>query len=323
MVQIHFLHKVPKALLISNPKPSLTNITASENAEQPYKFELQALVTYLRDRQGGLRRSDAERNDFFLPAEQFKQFDELAEGGEFSGTRVRYDYSYATETLTLILHGIKHEFIVAYLNSCLTSFIGGVKDKAEPSMANFAASLRPTLSAALYYPFKNPKGRDQRSPDVSFIGVKNAEYPVLVGEVAVSQTTKELHKRAQEYIEQTQGRIRTVITVDVDHPVGKGARLLVWRAKFGEDEKFEGVACGDAVEIRNKDGVKNPDSQAGLFLSLEDFGFVRGTDGEDTDLQSVADVNVANMDDLCKVLEYAEEVNEFRRVRKDLRTGRS
>lgn len=70
-------------------EPSLTKIIASESAEQRYKFELQELVTYLRDRQCCLRDSNVERIEFFLPAEQFEQFDELVSCGEFAGRRVR------------------------------------------------------------------------------------------------------------------------------------------------------------------------------------------------------------------------------------------
>lgn len=159
----------------------------------------------------------------------------------------RYDYSYASQTLALRMPGIRHEIIVDLLKRCLNSFIDREKDKMESSMAKFAASLVPTGSADLYYSFKDAKSTIKRQPDLSITAEKNPKYPVLVGEVALSQTTKELQNLAQEYIEHTRGHIRTVIIVDLDYPRGKGAWLSVWKAKFGEDGKFEGVACDDAV----------------------------------------------------------------------------
>ncbi|KAK5441415.1 hypothetical protein LTS15_011284 [Exophiala xenobiotica] len=290
-------------------EPSFPHISASEDAKERYKFELQELVTYLRKLPYHHWDADDRITEFFLPAEQYQQFEELARCGEFAGAHLKYDYSYASETLALRMASIKHEIIVEHLKRRLISFIDRAENNTESSMAEFAASLIPTGSAQVRYPSKDGKGNIERRPDLTIRTEKNPEYPVLVGEVALSQTTQELQKLAQEYIEQTEGNIRTVITIDLDYPTGKGAYLLVWRANFGEDGKFKGVACDDAVEIRNKDGGKNPNRQAGLFLSLQDFAFIPGVD-KDADLQSVAPIGTVSTDDLYAALERAEKVRQ-------------
>ncbi|KIX92531.1 uncharacterized protein Z520_11707 [Fonsecaea multimorphosa CBS 102226] len=292
---------------------NMSGASPSQGTEVRYKFELQELATYLRNKPDAHRGPGGDIVEFFLPTEQFQQFEEeLERCGEFAGARCKYDYSYPSETLALRMGSDKHEFLVQFLNRRLVYFLDRAENDPKSSVSEFAASVAPFGSAFVRYPSKDGKGSIKRAPDLTFKNINKPRYPVLVGEVAYSQTTEELHKLAQEYIEKTEGHIRTVITIDLDYPTGKGVSLLVWRAKFSEDGKFEGVACDDAVEIRTKDGGKNPKRQAGLSLSLEDFACIGGVD-EDADLQSVT-VTVST-DDLYKALEIGEKADEATALR--------
>ncbi|KIW14180.1 hypothetical protein PV08_06961 [Exophiala spinifera] len=268
-------------------QPSFPNIAASGDAEQQYQFELQEVARYLRS-----SPYNDQRPEFFLPAEQFQQFEEELERRRgFAGARPKYDYSYATGTLTLRMPSHMHEALVADLNQSLIGFLLEARKNKETPVSSFAKSIFPMASADVRYPSKDGTDDVLRQPDFEFRTVEHPEYPVLI---------------AQEYIEQTEGHIRTVIAIDLNYPKGKGAQLLVWRAKFGEDGKFEGIAC-DSMEIRSKDGAKNPNSQARLVISLQDFTFGQGKD-EDVGLQSVTVTLLA--DDLYSVLERMEQLLE-------------
>ncbi|OAP54150.1 hypothetical protein AYL99_11685 [Fonsecaea erecta] len=246
--------------------------------------------------------------EFFLPAEQYRQLtEELERCDRFAGSRVRADYSYTAETLALRMPGPRHERVVRYFNYRLDYFIDGL------DMIEDTVSLQDSGSGKCEYLSKDGKGLIERHPNISIINTKNPAWPVLVCEVADSQKTKDLHGLAREYIEQTKGNIRTVVTIDFDYPTGKRVYLIVWRASFGEDGRFKEVACGDVVEIRNRDGNKNPDPDAGVSLSLSDFGLTRGVDTS-ADNQ----VFTVSVDDLYTKLQIIErQIKQTKAARND------
>ncbi|OAP53700.1 hypothetical protein AYL99_12126 [Fonsecaea erecta] len=289
-----------KLLLTSDDKSKLQQAAPSspDPPSPEYPFELQQLANFLRNRP----RSNDHIIEFFLPVEQYQQLSELSIDGRFAGSRLRYDYSSATETLALRMIGGKHESLTQYLNNRLRSFLD------RPAIIEHTSSLRYHGSADLEYPSRCGNGYIVHEPDISITNLNKPTYPVVVVEVAHAQSTKELHNLAREYIEQTEGHIQTVITLDFDYPRGKGAYLTVWKARFGEDGRFKEVARGDIVEIRNRDGVKNPDPRAGVSLSLRDFGVTR--------LRTRADYQVLTIlgDDVYARLEEWEQENELVKV---------
>ncbi|OQV03260.1 hypothetical protein CLAIMM_08326 [Cladophialophora immunda] len=279
--------------------------------EEHYKTELRQVLLWLRTQKSRLDVPD--RIEFHLPIEQFQKFQDLVQSGEFADGKLKYDYSSDHETLTLRMAGDRHEHVVSYLFGRLILFIDQAKRHPEPSIAEFASNLSATGSARVLYRSRYDRRETQRRPDLTITNPENPNYPILVGEVAVSQTTQALENLAREYVELSDGQIRTVICIDLDYPMANGVvRVSVWRAKFGEDGKFESVACDDSVEIRNQDGIKNPHARVGLSLSLGDFA-LRGEVTNYTGLQSV--VMTVSTDELHKEVERAEE---YERARKPL-----
>ncbi|KIW76597.1 hypothetical protein Z517_09041 [Fonsecaea pedrosoi CBS 271.37] len=273
--------------------------------EETYKPELQGILLWLRTQQ--CRLDVADGIEFFLPSEQYRQFQELMQNDEFVEAKVKYDYSSDHETLTFRMAGHRHETLADYLKLRLGSFINKTMEHPEPAIAAFASSLMQTGSAQVKYPSRNGKGGIERRPDLTVINQNTIQYPVMIGEVAVSQTTQALDNLAREYVESTDGQIRTVIGLDVDDRMGAGVRISVWRAKFGENGKFEGVACDDSVEVRSIDGIKNPHDRIGLSLFLEDFAL-----GDELTSNTIPGSVTMTLqtDDLYAMVEKAEAVEK-------------
>ncbi|OAP54116.1 hypothetical protein AYL99_11651 [Fonsecaea erecta] len=278
--------------------PGSLSVSGGDNVSSPdlpspeYPSELQQLANFLRNQPP----SDDQIIEFFLPAEQYRQLAELSPDGRFAGSRLRYDYSSATETLALRMPSRKHEYIIQFINDRLLCFL------RDPAMVEYTATLRHFGCSDTPYPSKDVTKLITRQPDIQITNMKNPELPVLVCEVGYAQPIKKLHDLAREYIEQTGGRIRTVITLDLAYPRGKRAHLIVWRASFGDDGRFKEVVRGGIVEIRNRHGVKSPDRAAGLFLSPEDFGFTRGVE-----ISADRHIFTVSLDDLYAAMKSMEE----------------
>ncbi|OAP53777.1 hypothetical protein AYL99_12020 [Fonsecaea erecta] len=306
----------PDSLLVHGKQSSTTADappspdSGSASPKEHYEPELRQVVDWLRTRHS--TRDVPDRIEFRLPVEQFQKFQDLVQaGGEFSDQKLKYDYSPDRdhETLTLRMAGSRHEIVLSGLNERLVAFVRQAQKHLEPSIAEFASPLLPTLSSGLYYPSRGGGGETERQPNCSVTSRKHPRYPVLIGEVAASQTSQALESLAQEYIELTNGQIRTVITIDLDYPMAMGAvRVSVWRAKFAEDGKFDRVTRDD-VEIRSQDGVKSPHAQVALSLSLEDFA-PGGEVKHHADLQSVT-LTISG-DELLTIVEAAESMQAAR-----------
>lgn len=178
------------------------------------------------------------------------------------------------------------------------------QDGIALTTAEFAEGIVNRRRSTIYYPppFSTTKKETERSPDSSWV-YRGVHKPSCIIEVANSQTTKNVAKLAEEYIWGTNAAVRTVVGFDFDSRTKKGATMSVWRAKLNNQGNLTGTTC-DVVEIRDKDGQRNQDPEAGLRLLLEDFAFRRpgGTfDGLD---QVSIFIPVGH---LCDTLELAEE----------------
>ncbi|KIX97519.1 uncharacterized protein Z520_06971 [Fonsecaea multimorphosa CBS 102226] len=286
-------------------------LTAGERAgllSSPHiqiKPELQAVLDWLRNAHSrdSFDKDAVDRVEFPLPVDQYEQFKELEEVNGCDFAYRKHDFDPDAEILAIRMQGLKHELIAEDVKALLGRFIAESQKHADPSVAAFASSLRALGSSDLKYPSMICGHPIVRNPDFSFRSKENIVFPVVVGEVAISQSTQDLQSKTKGYIQGTLGRIRTVLCIDVDYPGKKGARFSVWRAKFDKTGKFQGVECDDTVEIRSKDGVKNPDGKVGLVLSLEDFCPARGV----TDIAPLKSVTMTlSTNDLYDIIEAAE-----------------
>ncbi|OAP53966.1 hypothetical protein AYL99_11846 [Fonsecaea erecta] len=284
-----------RTLQAAQPPPASEDLPSSE-----YPFELQQLADFLRSHPA----YDDQIKEFYLPHAQWEQLEaESALDSRFAGSLVKYDYSSATEILSLRMPSAKHDLFREFIGNSFYRFL------RDPAIARYTQSLKYLDSLDIMYPSDIATQVIQRQPDMLISNWKIGRCPVLVFEVGYAEPAYKLHNRAREYIERTQGRIQTVITFNLSYPRGKRASFIVWRASFGEDGQFKKVVRGDTVVIRNGRGDMNPDPAAGLFLSLEDFGFPPGVDtGADRPGFSVS------MEDLYADVRFAEEDEELDRA---------
>ncbi|KAJ9654804.1 hypothetical protein H2201_008938, partial [Coniosporium apollinis] len=100
------------------------------------------------------------------------------------------------------------------------------------------------------------------------------KYPGVVIEVSYTQKRKDLRKLARDYIFKSDGSIRVVVGLDIQHGgSSKRATLSVWRPEFSTDEDGQLVfSLAQPVkdkEFRSSDGSLN--LSASLRLHLRDF----------------------------------------------------
>ncbi|KIX96571.1 uncharacterized protein Z520_07837 [Fonsecaea multimorphosa CBS 102226] len=213
----------------------------------------------------------------------------------------------------------KHDHIVQFFENRVTRFVQRARHHKDASVAFFASFLVPledlAETSSIEYASGGGEGQTERRPDFTFSSHKKSTYAILVGEAVAGPATLAQELLAREYIESTKGGIRTVIGIDRDHPAGTGARLSVWRAKFGEDRKFQGVADADSVEIRSKYGIKNPKKvPVGLSLSLEDLA-VTGPVSRDAAVVRSATMKIG-VNDLFRMLQMAERHEKAKKAHK-------
>ncbi|OQU96241.1 hypothetical protein CLAIMM_02350 isoform 2 [Cladophialophora immunda] len=248
--------------------------------------------------------------EFPLAPPQFEELKKLEQLGLFCGENFRYDYSEADEILAFRMAGGGHEWIKGRLTMKISQGLADAAARDDNSHSAREFALLPTsLGGSSLLNFRSSTVADKkerRSPDAQFLSDRSRRpwLPSLIIEVAWTQTTKSLEKLAYEYIRGSNGRIRTVIGFDVNPSARKGATVYVWRAVFNQDNIA--VAC-DSTEIRSVSGIKNPDPQAGLRLTLEDFAYSRNPE-EYPDLDAV--VIFIPVDDLYEILEEAEAAQE-------------
>jgi hypothetical protein len=178
------------------------------------------------------------------------------------------------------------------------------QDGIASTTSEFARGVVLRGSTTIYYPppFSTAKKDTERSPDSAW-AYRTVRIPSCIVEVANSQTTKDLTKLAHEYIWGTSAAVRTVVGFDFDYRTKKGATLSIWRPNLNDEGALAGITC-EVVEIRNKDGQRNQDTNAGLCLSLEDFAFPRPSGTFDGLDQVSIFIPVSR---LCDMLELAEE----------------
>lgn len=137
-----------------------------------------------------------------------------------------------------------HSSLERELDLRISSWLADVKN-GPPPFANIAGKIKPTGDETLH--IKIGGKIDRRQGDVSF-GYRGCGYPGLIIEVSASQSPEKAEEKAEIYIRQTKGAIRTVIHLDANDILekrGESARFSMWRAIFTVSESGRDV---DVVE---------------------------------------------------------------------------
>jgi len=181
----------------------------------------------------------------------------------------------------------------------LDDFIRDPTDEGKRT-AQLAESIQEQESTTVTLLNDSSEKSSERSPDKSY-GHKDCQYPGLIIEVAYAQRKLKLVDKAEKYIRQTKGEIRTVIGVKIEYGKTAGGRasFLVWHANKGGVLEV-GSPHTTMFRDENRQAIPSTD----LVLSLKDFVCPkvakRFNDVENTILISSAEI--------CKVLGEAEKV---------------
>ncbi|KAK6951658.1 hypothetical protein Daesc_006181 [Daldinia eschscholtzii] len=206
---------------------------------------------------------------------------------DYFNQELRYDYGRYEKDKQFVIRmpSAYHECMAGSINSHITDWLKDVREKRslykgviceDPETINIAKNIKPTLATRvdLSGNTDDPAG-DNKDPDLSF-RLKHPETigPGLVVEVAWSQRDLNLPRIARSYIEKANGRVRTVIGINLNdiyksRRVGElytgTATFSTWKAEF--DSKDNVVS--KCTAFRDADGKPNPGGT--IHLSLQDF----------------------------------------------------
>ncbi|KAI0529812.1 hypothetical protein GGR58DRAFT_495567 [Xylaria digitata] len=208
---------------------------------------------------------------------------------------IRYEYrpSLTGRTqFTIRMNSPFHEGMVSDINRCVTLWLDSVTEnnlgEYTSKTAELVRNIRPRGGPLLRVGEKGLRA----DCTYRYLPMK-AKGPGLVVEVARSQTTKRLRKKAKEYIQESDGNIRTVLGLDfsgtyntwgkirdqwdrTDTPQRGPACVFVWRAVFNRetgqvslDDKGQPKITESMHVFCNEDGEANPDER--VCLKVQDF----------------------------------------------------
>lgn len=130
----------------------------------------------------------------------------------------RFDYHPHNQEFTIKMPTKIHEYFADFIRRNIERQIVKLS-KDFPSAIDFCNSLR--IGGSPFFRFRNGS---IHSPDIH-VSHRKAKYPTVVMEIAHSQSTKDLAQKAESYIINSNGNVRTVFGLST-----KKASLHVWKA---------------------------------------------------------------------------------------------
>ncbi|KAL0930285.1 uncharacterized protein CTRU02_212489 [Colletotrichum truncatum] len=223
--------------------------------------------------------------------------------------KVRWDYDPASGLITLRMPAPVHDIFSTSVANEIYKQLQDIaarpdKDGAFAGQIINGGSSRILLQETGEEPNSIPL---QRHPDAQFQHRK-AAFPGVVLEVSYSQDGKNLKRLAWDYIQHSNGDIKAVIGLDVNHGV-KPSTVSLWRPEYTRDDGEDFDTLGVQAEIEyqafrspNLDHVNGTDN---IQLALSDFATDALSD------VSTTPINI-KLDRLAELLDEAEEVHKAR-----------
>lgn len=147
-----------------------------------------------------------------------------------------------------------HETMAGKFNKMIDRWLGSIEtgalctdDSTKRETMKIASKMDPTLAKRVQC--SNPPG-DRLEPDLSMT-YEECTAADLVVEVAWSQSDLKLPDRATRYIKGKQGKIRTVVGLNMNDIYGGGrkATVSVWKAKLVGNQWTRATAVNNRVHI--------------------------------------------------------------------------
>lgn len=172
---------------------------------------------------------------------------------------IRYDYTHEKSQFVIRMASDFHETVTTRIKKTITKWIDHIKEETIGSSEETRTIIK-TLDEAgnIRIPIvsKYPKGKNTKGPDVMFRHddcTFPCAYPPLVIEVIWAHRPYSIKEYATQYIEKSQGNIRTFVGVDMykfyRNQRNATATISVWRArKNSKTGKVDIVAEDDDDE---------------------------------------------------------------------------
>ncbi|KAI1292970.1 hypothetical protein F5Y03DRAFT_374947 [Xylaria venustula] len=222
------------------------------------KFRVDSLIGLIRDIDKGIPQEGRPEviTKKILPGDYNTLLAKLEDSDDdiswFFHEALRYEYRPSLtgrSQFVIRMNSRFHESMIVDINRCVTGWLDRILDN---TLGEYASKIVETVGRI------DPQGgavlkvgdKDLRA-DCSYMYTGTTQ-PALVVEIAWSQTTKKLRKRAIEFIQESEGDIRTVIGLDFSGthstwnkikeewdrtgtPQHGPARVFVWRAVFDHE----------------------------------------------------------------------------------------
>ncbi|KAI1477518.1 hypothetical protein F4774DRAFT_427158 [Daldinia eschscholtzii] len=210
---------------------------------------------------------------------------------DYFNQQLRYDYGRyeKDEQFVIRMPSPYHDCMAGSINTHITDWLKDVREKQslykgkickDQETIDVAKKIKATLGSRvnLSRDTGDPAG-DKKYPDLSF-RFKDPETigPGLVVEVAWSQRDLNLPRIARNYIEKTNGRVRTVIGIQL-YDIYKSRRIgglytgtatfSIWKAEYHSSGNVVSNCTVQDQAFRDADGNPNPGGT--IHLSLRDF----------------------------------------------------
>ncbi|KDN70504.1 hypothetical protein CSUB01_07949 [Colletotrichum sublineola] len=164
--------------------------------------------------------------------------------------KVRLDYDPETELITIRMPAPVHDVFSTSVANDIYKQLQDIaalpgKDAAFAGQIINGGSSRILLEKTGEGPTAFPI---QRHPDAQFQHRK-AAFPGVVLEVSYSQDGKNLKKLAWDYIQHSNGDIKAVIGLDINHDAKKPSTVSLWRPEYTRDKGEDIDTLGVRTEI--------------------------------------------------------------------------
>ncbi|KAI0975667.1 hypothetical protein F4678DRAFT_277007 [Xylaria arbuscula] len=299
-----------------------------------------------------IRRTRIQNPTRKLTPSQYEQLLEKIQDSKVFPDKLRFEYTHSTHStqqFEIRITTTVHEGIVGELNERFGVWKAELIKSNNSEISNAAKTLRLHGNKHIKLPASN-QAKDPKSPDG---GIKHTcklafNHPALLFEIEFSHLTKEkLRDKAKEYMERSNGKIRTVIGVymgeiykaeakneerlrkmyrtseanesgpqsystystDEKNITGE-ASILVWRATT---QKNNEVTIGRVQEQKFRDATGNAIKLTPLHISLKDCVC-------ESDISSVRKLKIplleVSSESLCQIIK--EDLETYRRERAEV-----
>lgn len=191
---------------------------------------------------------------------------------DYFETKLRFDYEPDRGVLVLrLMHTLLHESFQDCILRHLWMLLDRLKTDQDPAVSRLISKIQPTGHATVHL-YSGEEVASGKSPDgqLRFIGTTS---PQFVLEVGYSQKATSLSQLAKDYFENSDGAIKTVLTINIGYAKPKERRQIAAGAPAAHTAAFSLYRGPDRIHHNTvfRDAHRQPVPDASLRLLLTDL----------------------------------------------------